>query len=149
MYSDSSMSWMESFIIEYYLGKVCGKNIWMDESLLNKICKLKKFWVKKHKLFSVAFLPVLIWLAIASSPSQFFNFIFFCGTRTPHTTANKQHQRPKQFGFYVRDCALLSTKCCSMNINLERVSLHMKMALSTNRSWPFCRWRVITIKPTV
>ena len=41
MYSQESQKWTPLSILEYHLGKVCGKNYLDDEPLLNKICELK------------------------------------------------------------------------------------------------------------
>ena len=46
MYSQELQKWTGASTLEYHLGKVCGKNYLDDESLLNKICGLKKFTLK-------------------------------------------------------------------------------------------------------
>ena len=46
MYSQELHKWTGPSTLEYHLGKVCGKNYLNDESLLNKICGLKKFTLK-------------------------------------------------------------------------------------------------------
>ena len=76
-------------LVEYHLGKVCGKN-YLDNSSVQgwnvgwkNILGEKNKEKKKPRLFCT--FSSAIWLAIASSPSQFFLFFFFlcylmCGT---------------------------------------------------------------------
>ena len=46
MYSQELQKWTGASTLDYHLGKVCGKNYLDDESLLNKICGLKKITLK-------------------------------------------------------------------------------------------------------